>query len=179
MTPTADMTVQVPLLETQRLRFRAPAVSDFDAECAYYASERSRGVGGPYTPDQVWKALMTKIGQWIARGYGIWALDEKETGAYVGRVGINHPADWPEPEIAWTVMADGEGKGYAFEAAHAARAYAYAAYGWTTLTSMIVQDNPRSQALARRLGCVQEDDFQHPSYGALQVWRHPAPEALA
>lgn len=165
----------IPNLETDRLRFRLPGLSDLKDEVAFYASSRSAGVGGPYSADKVWPKHLAKIGQWVVRGYGVWALDEKATGTYVGRAGINHPPEWPEPELAWTMMAHGENRGFAFEAAKAARAFAYNAYGWTTLISLIVEGNTRSVALAKRLGCTQEPDFVHPSYGPLQVWRHPCP----
>ena len=42
---------------------------------------------------------------------------------------------------------------------------------------MIVAGNARSEALARRLGCVHESDFSHAQFGATSVWRHPAPDA--
>ncbi|MEM7190448.1 MAG: GNAT family N-acetyltransferase [Pseudomonadota bacterium] len=178
MTGFQTLTVDVPLLETERLRFRAPSVDDFDAEVVYGASDRSKGTGGPSPLDQVWRAQLSRIGQWVALGYGVWSLDEKSTGNYVGRVGIYHPADWPEAELAWTVMEHGEGKGFAYEAAIKARNWAYETLGWTTLISVILPDNTRSLALAERLGCRQDGTFDHVSFGTMNVWRHPGPEAL-
>lgn len=179
MTSFSDISIQVPGLETERLRFRAPAMSDFNAEAEFYASDRSIGVGGPYPREKAWSKLCEKIGQWVLRGYGVWALEEKATGTYVGRVGIYHPIEWPEAELAWTMMEAGEGKGYAFEAVKTARDYAYNTYGWGALISVIMNDNTRSIALAERLGCKRDGGFEHPAYGFLPIWRHPGPEALA
>ncbi|MEM1161012.1 MAG: GNAT family N-acetyltransferase [Pseudomonadota bacterium] len=178
MTFAQTISATVPLLETERLRFRAPSVDDYSAEVGFGASERSKGTGGPFAMDQVWRAQLSRIGQWVALGYGVWSLDEKSTGNYVGRVGIYHPADWPEAELAWTLMANGEGKGYAYEAALAARVWAYDSLGWTTLISVILPDNTRSLALAERLGCKADGTFEHVSFGTMNVWRHPGPEAL-
>ena len=92
-------------------------------------------------------------------------------------VGLFYPEGWPEPEIAWTVFDGAEGRGIAFESATAARDHAYTALGWTTAVSLIAPDNPRSIALARRLGAVHDGDYPHPDHGTLQIYRHPAPEA--
>ncbi|MEM9138761.1 MAG: GNAT family N-acetyltransferase, partial [Pseudomonadota bacterium] len=100
-------------------------------------------------------------------------------GRYVGRVGLWFPDGWPEPEIGWSLTAEGEGRGIAHEAALAARAYAYDTLGWTTAISLISPDNVRSIALAERMGCTREPDFEHAEYGTMGVWRHPGPEALA
>jgi RimJ/RimL family protein N-acetyltransferase len=89
-----------------------------------------------------------------------------------------YPADWSEPELGWTLWsAAHEGKGYAHEAAVAARAHAYSVLGWTTAVSYIDPDNARSIALAERLGATLDPDAAHHNPADL-VYRHPAPEAL-
>ena len=168
----------IPVLETERLTLRAPSEADFEAEAAFYATERSRHVGGPMARDQVWRSLATLLGHWLMRGYGFWAVEEKTTGAYCGRVGLWNPEGWPEPEIGWTLMASAEGRGYAHEAALRAREHAYGALGWKTAISLIAPDNTRSATLARRLGARFERLYEHPSYGEMEIHRHPAPEAL-
>ena len=170
--------LDIPVLETERLRFRMLSISDFDEEAAFYATERSKGVGGPLAPRDVWRVLSMFIGHWVVHGYGMWALEDKKTGRYAGRAGFLNPHDWPEPEIGWTLMAHAEGKGLAYEAAVAVRAYAYGALGWTSAISLILDDNTRSAALAERLGCVRDGVFEHAVHGPVPVWRHPAPEML-
>ena len=109
----------------------------------------------------------------------MWALEEKSSGHYLGRVGCYFPDLWLEPEIAWSVTAAGEGRGIAREAALAVRRYAYTQLGWPTAISVISHDNERSIALAKRLGCTQEAGWEHPSFGPLTIWRHPGSEAQA
>ncbi len=65
------------------------------------------------------------------------------------------------------------------EAAIAARNYAYQQMGWTTLVSLIDPDNHRSKVLAERLGAAFETVYEHPTYGGVEQWRHPGPEALS
>jgi RimJ/RimL family protein N-acetyltransferase len=167
----------IPELRTERLVMRAPKASDLAAYAEYRASERSVHVGGPNTWAQSYNLLCAIAGQWVMRGYGRWVLADKADDTPLGVSGIYHPEDWPEAELAWTVFAAAEGKGIAYEAALAAREYAYKTLGWTTLISLVAADNTRSTALARRLGCHQDGVFDSDAFGAMPVFRHPAPGA--
>lgn len=163
-----------PVLTTGRLVLRAPGIGDFEGFAAYVASDRSRFTGGPLTRELAWRAFGHLVGHWVLRGFGPFVVTVG--GTAVGTVGPFHPEGWPEPEIAWTIW-DGaaEGRGYAFEAAQAARAHAYGDLGWTTAISMIDPGNARSIALARRMGCTPDGTFTHERHGLCHIWRHPAP----
>ncbi len=165
----------IPVLQTERLTLRAPRWDDFDAYAAYRASDRAKLLGGPYTRAQAFDQLAEIIGHWTLRGYGRWMVADRETDQPLGIVGLFYPEDWPEPEIAWSVFEAGEGRGIAYEAAMASRAYAHDTLGWTTAVSLIDPSNTRSVALARRMGCMDGETYDHPTYGTLHIWRHPAP----
>ena len=147
---------------------------------AFYASERSKFVGGPTTAELTWRNLASEIGHWALRGYGRWAVDVTENGEFAGVVGPWNPEGWPEPELGWDLMNGFEGKGYATEAARAARDYAYAKLGWPTAISLCAVGNLASAAVALRLGCTEEPDlFTHERHGTMRVFRHPSPAELA
>ncbi len=171
--------LHIPRLETDRLILRALCEADVESEAEFYASDALKFVGGPMRPDETWRAVAMLIGHWAMRGYGFWGVEEKDTGTYVGHVGLWNPHGWPEPEVGWTLMNHATGKGYATEAARAARAHAYDVLGWTTAISLIDPDNLGSKAVAERLGARYESLFEHPAFGTMQVWRHPAADALA
>ena len=173
-----NATVNIPVLETDRLILRGPSEADFAAECAFYASDRCEHVGGRIEPEQVWRMLACFVGHWAFRGYGFWGVEEKDTGAYCGRVGLWNPEGWPEPEVGWTLMENAEGRGIAAEAARAARAWAYGTLGWTTAISLIAPENARSIALAEKLGATLDYEWDHGRFGRTLVYRHPSPEAL-
>lgn len=179
MTALAPTTFRIPTLETERMFLRALREEDIAAEMAFFKTERSRNVGGPLPEAQVWRVMAAILGHWALRGYGFWALEEKATGAYLGRTGLWNPVPWPEPEIGWTLMPAAEGRGLAQEAALAARSFAYERLGLTTLISLIVPGNTRSEALATRLGARFESTFHHPSMGVMNLWRHPGPGVIA
>ena len=167
------ISADVPVLTTDRLTLRAPQPADFEAFAAFYASDRSRGAGGPLDRPAAWRGFAAEIGHWVIHGYGNWIVEVTETGKAVGQVGFWNPEGWSEVEIGWTMYQGSEGKGYAFEAAMAARAYAYDALGWGPLTSVIAPGNTRSEALAARLGARPERDWTSPSGKPAVIWRHP------
>ncbi|WP_343081880.1 GNAT family N-acetyltransferase [Ostreiculturibacter nitratireducens] len=167
----------IPVLETERLRLRGPAESDLAAIRAFGQSERTKFIGGKTDEFGAWRILAAGIGHWALRGYGLWSVDRKADETFVGRVGVIYPAGWPEPELAWHLFDGFEGKGYAHEAALAARAHASQAWGMGPLISLVHEDNDRSNALARRLGATIERTEDHDGQN-IHVYRHPEPEAV-
>lgn len=176
---TDAISATVPVLATERLTLRAQRPDDFDAYAAFYGSERSTGMGGPLERPAAWRLFASELGHWVMRGYGFWMVDVTETGQTVGQVGFWHPEGWSEVEIGWAMFEGSEGKGYAHEAARAARAHAYDTLGWGPLSSVIYPGNTRSEALARRLGAWPERDWTTPTGTPAVIWRHPSREALA
>lgn len=172
------LTLNIPILETERLILREHRESDLAAEAAFYESDASRFVGGPQPEHRTWRMLAMMLGHWAFRGYGFWALEEKETGTYVGRTGLWFPHGWKEREIGWTLMPAATGNGYATEAALAARAHAYDVLGWDTAISQIDPANEPSKAVARRLGATFESIYDDPAYGPVEIWRHLAPSDI-
>ena len=158
-------------LSTERLVLRTPQEEDFEAVAAFMASSRSSFVGGPVDNrfDQ-WRGFLSSIGHWSLRGYGFFTVLHE--GAPVGRVGLVNHIMWEEPELGWHLFDGYEGRGFASEAAAAARDWAAQSHGLTRLVSYVHPDNAPSQAVARRLGAVVERESTLLGKPA-QVWRHP------
>lgn len=172
-TPNASHRVEVPVLETERLRLRAPRAADFDHYGPVLMSDRARYIGGPFERGDAWRDFAADAGSWVLLGFGYWAIEVRESGAFVGATGFMQPRFFPECEFGW-VMVDGfEGRGYAFEAARAARTHAFEAWGWETLVSYIEPENARSIRLAERLGAVEDTACDRP-FDDVLVYRHLA-----
>lgn len=167
-----------PVIETDRLRLRGLTADDFKPLVEFWSQDRTKHRGGPYNASTAWRILATEIGHWSLRGYGRFAIDELSTGTLCGVVGPWFPYGYPGPEIGWDLMPGFEGRGYATEAAKAARAYAYNTIGWPGAVSLIHPFNESSIAVAERLGAKSVGQIQQPGYGPLMVYRHPGPEAL-
>ena len=167
----------VPVLTTERLTLRAPRLSDFEPYMAFFASERSIHEGGPLSRIETWREFAAAIGCWTIRGYGVWAIEDRATGAWLGEAGLFHPDYYPEAELGWTLAPEAEGKGVAHEAALAARDWAWRVAGLRTLVSYIAPANARSIRLAERLGAAPDPEAAQPDDDPCLVYRHPGPEA--
>lgn len=178
MTPVLAHT---PVLATERLTLRAPGPQDWPAFAAFMTSPRSAFIR-PAEIDEgkIWRAFGHVIGHWVLRGFGNFVFTAKGSDAALGMAGPWFLAGWPEREIGWTLWsAEAEGKGYAREAAAAARDHAFRDLGWDTAVSYIDPGNARSIALAERLGACRDDAARHPGDEPCLVYRHPGLEARA
>ena len=172
-----QISMTIPVIETERLILREPREADFSAMLAFNDSPRASFVGGGRERQWVWRGLLANIGHWVLRGYGFFSVDTKD-GDFIGRIGMLYHDGWDEPELGWHLFDGYEGQGYAVEAARAARADYHARISTHPPISYIDPENPRSEALARRLGATPEREAE--VFGKLiRIWRHPAPEALA
>ena len=165
-----------PQLETERLILRGPDAGDAEAMIAFLLDrERADGFGGYDHRGDAWRWFALNVGHWHLRGYGYFTIEMKDTGKPAGISGIWNPEGWPEPELAWSVFANAEGRGVAFEAVSAARRWAYETLGWTTAISLIATSNLRSARLAERLGAKNTGQpFGDPDSGKpVEIWRHP------
>lgn len=150
------------ILETQRLKLRQLAETDFDAWGAIlrdpevmYAYEHGFSDG--------------EVRQWLDRqqqryekyGFGLWAVIEKSSGELIGDCGITMQ-DWngrEVPEIGYHLRRDKWHRGYATEAAVACREYAFITLGFQEVYSIIRENNLPSQRVALRNGMSVRGSF--------------------
>jgi RimJ/RimL family protein N-acetyltransferase len=142
-------------LETDRLTLRMLAASDFDAYaemCADPEVMRYIGDGQPLVRALAWRNLAMMVGHWSLRGYGLWAAQERSSGALVGRIGFWNPDGWPGFELGWMLRRAFWGRGYATEGARAALRFAFVQLGQPHVLSLIHPENAPSIRVAQRLG---------------------------
>ncbi len=160
-----------PTIETQRLRLRHHRSEDITPMVPLFASDWARYMGGPISHDELWRWIAAETISWDWLGFGSWAVELRDSGELIGQVGINKPPRFPEIELGWTIFPTHEGKGYAFEAAEAARDWGFETLGLQTLVSYIDPENARSIALAKRLGAELDSNAQSEDPEDL-VYRH-------
>lgn len=146
--------MDIPILETGRLRLRPFRESDFESYAGMCADpEVMRYLTGvPLSRMDAWRHLAIVVGHWHLRGYGMWAVEEKETGSFVGRIGFYNPDGWPGFELGWTIVRSRWGRGYATEGARAALAHAFTAMDRDHVISVILPENRASIRVAEHLG---------------------------
>jgi RimJ/RimL family protein N-acetyltransferase len=102
----------------------------------------------------------------------LWAVEERSTGNFLGRIGCQYPEGFPAFEIGYTLSRGAWGKGYAREGAAAALKYAREVLGHTDITSIIRPANAASIRVATSLGAVAGEEVEF--YGAPSVlYRYP------
>lgn len=161
-----------PIIDTPRTRLRPHVLSDMDAFWDFYQSDRAAWVDGPNNRTHLWYGFSSEVGSWDLCGYGGWAIETRD-GEFAGQVCISQPPHFAELELGWILFDGFEGQGLAFEAAQAARDYAFGTLNVPTLVSYIHRDNARSRALAERLGAVLDPDAT-PQAETGVVYRHTA-----
>lgn len=166
-----------PVIFTERLLLGPATPAHADAFIAFCATEASHFLGGPAPREEAWEGVAIGAGQWTLRGHGPMWVSERQTGEPVGRTGIHHPLWREEPELGWVVYPAFRGRGYATEAARAARDWAWVARGLGPLCSLIDEANTASVAVAERLGARREGPHEGDQGQSVMRWRHPRLEA--
>ena len=161
----------VPTIITERLLLRPMTADDWEPYSALMLSERARYMGGPFSVKVAWGMFCTDHAQWDLFGAGALMLEDRDTRACLGQVGINSGPLFPEKEIGWLVFPEAEGRGYAFEAASALRDWARTVRRLNTLVSYVDPQNDRSRRLAERLGATLDGTAPRPDPTDL-VYRH-------
>lgn len=104
--------------------------------------------------------------EFIASGFGAYAVEEKETGAFIGFVGLHHVTfeiDFaPAIEILWRLLPEFWGKGYATEAATACLEYAKQELKLPEIVSFTSLPNTRSEQVMQKIGMTRVKEFNHP-----------------
>lgn len=153
----------IPTLLTPRLRLRAFAQRDLDAYAAMMADEeitRYLGDGRPLTRADAWRQMAIFNGHWTLHGFGIWAVEHRDSGTLMGRIGCFYPEGWPAFEIGYVLGKQFWGGGYATEGAAAALDFARAECHPDRIVSLIRPDNAGSIRVAERLGGRLEGDVE-------------------
>lgn len=180
--PAADFAVELrdalPVLTTERLTLRPPTLADFDPYREILMSERAVHMGGPMTREGAWRDFAQCTATWLLRGHGPWVIEETATARVLGFTVICMEVGDREPELGWFLIADAEGRGFAGEAAQAAKAHGIRTLGLPSLVSYIDGVNTRSTALAARIGgWPDESAAKDLGVEGVVVYRHwPLPD---
>jgi RimJ/RimL family protein N-acetyltransferase len=167
------------LLETERLKLRRWREEDREAFAAINADpEVMEHLPEPLTRAQS-DALIERIEMGFeANGFGLWALELRESGELIGFAGLNVPEFeahfTPAVEVGWRLARPAWGNGYATEAGRAALEFGFEQVGLTEIVSFTTVANFRSRAVMERIGMSHDsnDDFEHPNLPPGHAQRH-------
>lgn len=161
-----------PSLLTSRLVLRAFEESDRDPFAALNRDpEVVRHLQGPLSRARS-DAMVDRVREcWRERGYGLWALELRGSGEFIGYTGL-WPADFlpsaPGVEVGWRLARSAWGRGYAAEAAREALLFGFEQVGLAELVSFTATGNRASLRVMEKIGLRRDAsrDFDHPKVDA-------------
>lgn len=145
-------------IETSRLRLRPWREYDLDAFARITADPEVMHymLRGPLSREEAKARIERFERQRQERGLGHWAVEERESGALLGGIGLIHHEDWPEDpenvEVGWLLDRAVWGRGLATEGALASLRYGFADLGLERIISIAHADNRASHRVMEKAG---------------------------
>ena len=167
------MVADWPRIETERLVLRRwDVAADLDAYadiCADPEVMRYIGDGRVATRAETAERLEQFERTWNELGFGLFALERRDTGEFIGNTGLAVPDFLPEilpaVEIGWRLARSQWRRGFATEAARAALAFAWDPVGLDRVVSVHVVGNDPSGNVMQKLGMRLDRETVHPTNG--------------
>ncbi len=146
------MSTTWPEIETERLRLRPFTLDDLpgmielrgDPEMARYLTIT------PSPPEQVEQDLRGVIARWREHGFDRWAVDDKQTGAFLGWCGLQEKPS--HVDLGYGIARSHWGLGLATEAARASIRHGFERLGFDTITALALPENVGSWRVMEKLG---------------------------
>lgn len=150
----------VPVIDTERLRLRPHHDGDLPAMVMMWSDPGVvRFIGGrPFSPDEIAARLARYRAMWPAHGHGYWAVEDRESGTFLGEMGLARFGrdlgpefdDWPE--AGWVLSRPAWGRGIATEGVAALLGWADGTFGAARTVCMIEEGHAVSRRVAERFG---------------------------
>ena len=162
------MVAREPHVETDRLqlfRWSVDFLPEFADMLATPVVMEHINRGKAMTLDQ--SEVISRRGEdlWSRYDMGPWAAMNRESGDFVGRIGMNLLEDWPNDdrwEVGFELVERFWGRGLAAEGARAGVALGFGTGGLDRIISVTARQNVRSQRVMQKAGLA---------YAGTRTWR--------
>jgi RimJ/RimL family protein N-acetyltransferase len=154
----------IPEIETNRLRLRAFTPDDLDALYLVFGDPEVMTYitgGKPRTKEATLAGLLRTIEGWQNRGFGLWAVAEKDSGHVIGYCGLIFLDETTEIELAYGLAKSSWGKGFATEAARASLRYGFEELKLERIVAVVNPQNIPSQRVLEKLGMKYKRNAHH------------------
>ncbi|MBR6451730.1 MAG: GNAT family N-acetyltransferase [Lachnospiraceae bacterium] len=152
------------ILTTERCRVREMTLDDVDPLYEIYHSSSFMDNGESLYPDPDEEKRYTVDyikHQYRFFEYGIWIVEDKETGKIIGRAGFANREGYEDPELGYGFAESARHKGIATEVCTAILAYGKKEFGFSKVNAFSLPENTDSIRLLDRLGfaCIRDADL--------------------
>jgi RimJ/RimL family protein N-acetyltransferase len=144
-----------PTLETERLRLRPLVASDAEALHRIQSDPvHMRFYPHPFRREETEAWIAHVHARYERDGFGLLAVEDAETGAFLGNVGpmVQEVDGMAEIELGWSITSTRSRQGIATEAASACREWVFGTVGADHVISLIQPIHEASRGVARNLG---------------------------
>jgi RimJ/RimL family protein N-acetyltransferase len=126
-------------------------------------AETMRFYPHPFSRDESEDWILRNIKRYEDDGFGLYAIEDKETGEFLGNCGPvrQFVEGAPETELGWHIKRSHWGRGIAPEAGAACRDHAFEELGQRRLISLIQPVNVPSQRVAEKIGMKVEREVMY------------------
>ncbi|ABW16094.1 GCN5-related N-acetyltransferase [Parafrankia sp. EAN1pec] len=143
----------IPTVVTDRLILRGWRDEDIEPYAAMNAdAETMRYLDGVCGLDGTIRLVQRARALWARRGHGMWAVEDRATGEFLGRAGTFYGEGWPGVEVAVSIRRDRWGQGLGTEAIRAALDFGFTRLDVDELITVTHPENAGMNAIARKLG---------------------------
>ena len=142
------------LLSTERLVLRPVTTDDHAAVLAHWTQPDVRRFlfdGAALSGVEVAETIDESIGDFAARGFGVWLIELGSATGLIGTAGLR-PLGSSGLEIFYSLAPGAWGHGYATEAARAVVEYGLGPLGLPEVLAEVDEGNAASVAVVKRLG---------------------------
>ncbi len=155
------------LLESERLILRAWTQSDMPLLYQLCNDpEVMRYFPNTLTEVETESFLQRLMDMYEHRGYTYFACERKDSGAFIGFIGLAYQAYespcTPAVDIGWRLLPAAWGKGYATEGAKACLDFAFNELALEKVVAVCSKINTDSERVMQRIGMVKGGAFEHP-----------------
>lgn len=147
------------VIETARLRLRPFTMRDVPALARLYGDDvimrymrQGHGLKREQAATEARANITNFTDQWRRRGFGVWAVTDRESGRLLGRCGLHHIAEVNAVEVLYLLNKTVWGRGLATEAAAAALAFGFAQLNLPAIIAIARPENGPSRRVMEKLG---------------------------
>jgi len=148
--------MDAPTLRTERLVLLPLGVGDLDEAAALFGDEAvMRYVDGSIRDRRTTSHLLEANERcWKSEGWGLWAVRDAETGAFLGEAGLKRltDVDGAQVEYGYTISRRQRDTGVATEAGNALLYDAWSRYLGDQIHAIVHPDDTDRGAVLRKLG---------------------------
>lgn len=146
-------------IETERLLLRPWRDEDLEPYARICAdSEVMSYLPAALSREESAEQMARFVRHWEELGYGLWAVEQRASGEFIGFVALMYQDEWPEgehkTEVGWRLGRDHWGRSLATEGALASVRYGFEGLGLERIISITLPENAASRRVMEKCGLI-------------------------